>query len=160
MQTKPLNTLFFITLCVLICFHPRISFAGTNLIKIGVLANRGSTQCLKKWSPTAEYLSNVIEGYTFEIIPIDFNQINQQVKNGAVDFILSNSAVYVELEVMYGVSRIATLKNKRLNGTYTAFGGVVFCLKQNSDIRTYRDLKKTFFSCERKFIRWMAYGVA
>ncbi|WP_289021114.1 PhnD/SsuA/transferrin family substrate-binding protein [Desulfobacter postgatei] len=129
-----------------IYFYPTSSFAGKNLIKIGVLAKRGKDNCLKQWSPTAEYLSNVIQDYTFKIIPIDFNNIDQKVKNGDVDFIFANSAIYVYLEVMHGVSRIATLKNKRLNGTHTTFGGVVFCLKQNSDIRTYNDLKKKHFS--------------
>nr|WP_321404912.1 response regulator [uncultured Desulfobacter sp.] len=65
--------------------------------------------------------------------------------------------MYVELEVRHGVSRIATLKNKRLNGTYTTFGGVVFCLKQRSDIRTYKDLKKKHFAAvsENSFGGWL-----
>ncbi|HKL81969.1 MAG TPA: response regulator [Desulfobacter sp.] len=142
---------------MVIYFYPTSSFAGTNLIKIGVLAKRGTDHCLKQWSPTAEYLSNVIQDYTFKIIPIDFNNIAPKVKNGDVDFILANSAIYVELEVMHGVSRITTLKNKRLNGTYTTFGGVVFCLKQNSDIRTYSDLKNKHFSAvsENSFGGWL-----
>jgi len=157
MQVKFLKKFFFIALCMFICFYPTSSFAGTNLIKIGVLAKRGTDHCLEQWSPTAEYLSNVIQDYTFKIIPIDFNNIIPKVKNGDVDFILANSAIYVELEVMHGVSRIATLKNKRLNGTYTTFGSVVFCLKQHSDIRTYSDLKKQHFLAvsEKSFGGWL-----
>ncbi|MGM0656225.1 MAG: phosphate/phosphite/phosphonate ABC transporter substrate-binding protein, partial [Thermodesulfobacteriota bacterium] len=157
MQVKFLKNFFFIALCMFIYFYPTSSFAGTNLIKIGVLAKRGTDHCLKQWSPTAEYLSNVIQDYTFKIIPIDFHQINPKVKNGDVDFILANSAIYVELEVMHGVSRIATLKNKRLSGTYTTFGGVIFCLKQHSDIRSYSDLKMTHFSAvsQNSFGGWL-----
>ncbi|NDY73013.1 response regulator [Desulfobacter hydrogenophilus] len=118
---------------------------------------RSTDNCLKKWSPTAEYLSRVVQDYSFIIIPIDFGNINQKVKNGDIDFILANSAIYVELEVMYGVNRIATLKNNRLNGTYTTFGGVVFCLKQRSDIRTYSDLKEKHFAAvsENSFGGWL-----
>ncbi|MCA1794753.1 MAG: response regulator [Desulfobacteraceae bacterium] len=152
-----LKKFFFIALCLSICFYPASSFSNTNLIKIGVLAKRSKDNCLKQWSPTAEYLSTVIQDYSFKIIPIDFKNINQKIQNGDVDFILVNSAIYVELEVMYDVSRIATLKNKRLNGTYTTFGGVVFCLKQRSDIRTYRDLKKKHFAAvsENSFGGWL-----
>ena len=157
MQVNLLKNFFYISLCLLIYFHPTTLFSSTNLIKVGVLANRGKDNCLKQWSPTADYLSQVIQDYSFKIIPIDFENINQTVKNEAVDFILSNPAIYVELEVMNGISRIATLKNKRLNGTYKTFGGVVFCLKERSDIRTYSDLKKKHFIAvsEKSFGGWL-----
>ena len=145
-----LKKLFFTAVCLLFCFYPTNAFSSTNSIKIGVLAKRGKENCIKEWSPTAVYLSKAIQGYSFKIIPIDFKDINQKVENGEVDFILANSSIYVELEVMHGVNRIATLKNKRLNGTYTTFGGVVFCLKQRSDIRNYRDLKKKHFAAVSK----------
>ncbi len=150
--------LFFLTgLCLLAFFYPAKAIAGTDSIKIGVLAKRSTDNCLKKWSPTADYLSRVIQNYSFKIVPIEFKNINQAVKNGDIDFILTNSAIYVELEVLHGVNRIATLKNKRLNGTYTTFGGVVFCLKQRSDIRTYKDLKKKRFAAvsENSFGGWL-----
>ena len=156
MQTNRLK-LFLVALCLLIYFYPLNAFSRTNVIKIGVLAKRSTDSCLKKWSPTAEYLSRVVQNYSFKIIPIDFRNINQTVKHGDVDFILANSAIYVELEVMHGVNRIATLKNKRLNGTHTTFGGVVFCLKQKSDIRTYSDLKGKHFAAvsENSFGGWL-----
>jgi hypothetical protein len=54
------------------------------------------------------------------------------------------------LEVKYGVNRIATLKNKRLNGTYTTFGGVIFCSKRRQDIQKLIDLKdKRFMAVEK-----------
>ena len=83
---------------------------------------------MAKWSPTADYLAEALPGKTFEIVPIDFDHINQMVEKGAVDFMLANSSIYVELEIKYGINRIATLKNKRLKGTHTTFGGVIFCL--------------------------------
>jgi len=72
------------------------------------------------------------------------------VERGAVDFILSNSSFYVEMEIKHGVNRIATLKNKRLNGTYTTFGGVIFCLKKRDDIKTLHDLKGKSFMAVKK----------
>jgi PAS domain S-box-containing protein len=157
MRIKFLKNFIFLALCLSVFLHPTGLFASTDLIKIGVLAKRGKDNCLKKWSPTAEYLTKVTQDYSFVINPIDFDDIRQQVNDGNVDFILANSAIYVDLEVNYGVNRIATLKNKRLNGTYTTFGGVVFCLKQGSDIRTYNDLKQRSFAAvsQNSFGGWL-----
>jgi len=126
-------------------------------VKIGVLAKRGVSHCLKKWSPTADYLSEKLPDHAFEIVPIDFEQINYMVYSGQVDFILTNSAIYVELEIKYGVNRIASLKNKRLLGTHTYFGGVIFCLKQDRNLEKLVDLKgKSFMAVkENSFGGWL-----
>ena len=157
MQTKVFKIIFWAGFCLFTFLNPENAVSHADTIKIGVLAKRGTANCLKKWSPTADYLSRVIQDHAFKIIPLEFNEINQVVKNGAVDFVLANSAIYVELEVLHGVNRIATLKNKRLNGTYTTFGGVVFCLKQRSDIRTYKDLGNKHFAAvsENSFGGWL-----
>ncbi len=123
--------------------------AETN-VQIGVLAKRGSKHCLEKWAPTAEYLSEALPGHHFEIIPISFQNIPSKVESGNVDFILTNSASYVELEMAYGINRIATLKNKGMGKTFTTFGGVIFTQKSRQDIRTIQDLKrKRFMAVER-----------
>lgn len=120
---------------IVLCFISIILMAGfaypaDSAVKIGVLAKRGYERCLEKWSPTAEYLTENIPGNKFVIIPLDYDQIYPVVENGEVDFILANSSFYVELESWFRVSRIATLKNKRLNGVYTKFGGIIFCKKK------------------------------
>ncbi|RZB36344.1 MAG: hypothetical protein SRB2_02169 [Desulfobacteraceae bacterium Eth-SRB2] len=124
---------------------PGVSLADDSFVKIGVLAKRGSGHCLLKWMPTAEYLSNSIPNRNFVIAPLGFDKINSAVEKGKVDFILANPSIYVELEYLYGASRIATLKNRRLGGTYTKFGGVIFYRANRDDIRNLIDLKgKTF----------------
>ena len=118
-------------------------------IRIGVLAKRGHEICLKKWGPTAEYLTDKIAGRQFVIVPIDYEEIYSFVEHGKVDFILANSSFYVELERWYGVNRIATLKNLRLNGVYTEFAGVIFWMADRVDLRQLTDLKdKTFMAVE------------
>ncbi len=37
-------------------------------IKIGVLARRGVEECLKEWSPTAQYLTERLPGIAFKIV--------------------------------------------------------------------------------------------
>ncbi len=113
-----------------------VSYAEEEIVRIGVLAKRGPEICLQRWTPTAEYLSREIPGKAFEIVPVDFERIHGVVEKGLVDFILANPSFYVALERKFGVNRMATLKNRRLNGVYTTFGGVIFTRKD----RTLREL--------------------
>ncbi|MBU1642011.1 PhnD/SsuA/transferrin family substrate-binding protein, partial [bacterium] len=58
-----------------------------------------------------------------------------------IDFVLTNTMFYVELEHNYGISRIATLKNISSRGdVLTSFGGVIVT-KRDSGIRTLEALK-------------------
>ena len=135
------------------------NFAGADnsTIKIGVLGNRDAEYCIEKWMPTADYLTRVIDGKTFTIIILDFKQISDAVKNAEVDFILPNSPLYVELEALYNINRIATVKNKIFNKAYTEYASVVFTKKERDDIRQYKDLKgKAYVAVhERSMCGWM-----
>jgi two-component system, sensor histidine kinase and response regulator len=124
---------------------PAQSWAENAPLKIGVLAIRGGDQCLKSWSPTAEYLTRQIPDQRFIIVPLTHDQIYPTVKNGAVDFILTNSAFYVGLEHWYRANRIVTLKERRASGVYTRYGGVIFCRRDRKDIRRLEDLKGKSF---------------
>jgi len=133
-----------------------VALAEDSIIKIGVLAKRGPDVCIKKWGPTARYLTNRIPNKKFIILPVDFEQIYAVAENGKVDFILANSSFYVELEHRYGANRIVTLKNLRLDGAYTDFAGVIFWKANRADLRELTDLKgKTFMAVkETSFGGW------
>jgi len=49
------------------------ALAEDSVIKIGILAKRGTERCMEKWSPTAEYLNDKIFEKTFVIVPIELN---------------------------------------------------------------------------------------
>jgi len=126
--------------------------------KIGVLAKRGFDRCLKKWCPTAEYLSRQIPGCSFAIVPLAYGQVAPAVKDSRIDFLLANSSIYVEMEILYGACRIATLKNLRSGEPVTLFGGVIFTTADRSYINKLDDLRgKTFMAVsERSLGGWMA----
>ncbi len=128
---------------VLLCLHGhgQEDVSAAPDVRIGVLANRGPTQCLQKWGATAQYLDTRIPTSRFRIVPLSFSQIFTQVENRGVDFVLANPSYYAQLEVLCGVSRLATLKNLRLNESYTHFAGTLFCRKDRIDIRTIHALK-------------------
>ncbi len=110
-------------------------------IKIGILAKRGDDKASEQWQATADYLSKEIPGYTFQIVPLDFQQIYQAVEEGSIDFVIPNSGMYIDFEGLYDTNRIATLKNRRLGKPYTVFGGVIFRKKDREDIKVIQDLK-------------------
>jgi len=112
-----------------------------QIMKIGVLAKRGDNKAAQTWQGTADYLSKEIPGYTFQIVPLDFQQITQAVKERSVDFVIPNSGMFVDFEGLYNINGIATLKNQRLGKPYTVFGGVIFRRKDREDIQTLEDVK-------------------
>ena len=131
-------------------------------LKIGVLAKRGSEKALKQWSPLAKYLTDSVKGYSFTIVPLNFEEIYKAVENSDVDFILANSGMYVDFEATYGANRIATLKNVRLGDPYTIFGGVILTKADREDINELDDIKgKRFMAVnETSLGGWqMAWGV-
>ncbi len=127
-------------LCLsVLLINPLISSAE-QLVRIGVLSHRGFDITLRNWEPTAKYLTQSIPGHRFEIVPLGFDEVDPSVKFGQVDFLLVNSGIYVNMEVRYRVSRIATLDNLIADTPYNVFGGVVFVRKDHSEISDLEDL--------------------
>jgi methyl-accepting chemotaxis protein PixJ len=110
-------------------------------VTIGILAKRGDDKVTQQWQATADYLTQEVPGYEFELVPLDFEETYQAVKDGTIDFVIANSGMYVDFEGRYNANRIATLKNLRLGNPYTLFGGVIFRRADRPDIQTLKDLK-------------------
>ena len=142
----------FATVILLVCLATSAFAVGSEknqIVKIGVLAKRGVDQCLERWGPTAEYLSEKIEGHSFFIVPLGFDRTMEAVEKGEVDFVLANPAYYVEIERKFGANRIATLKNRICEQAQVVFGGVIFRRKDRADIRSFSDLKgKRFMAAD------------
>jgi len=147
---------FLIVLLCLLGFPGGVAYA--RWVNIGVLARRGRAECLKKWTPTAVYLSRQIPGVAFKILPLPFDQILPSVKKGCCDFILTNPALYVECAFEGGVERIATVENVFSGHTYTHYGGAVICRSNRRDIRHLKDLKGCVFAAPAPtcFGAWIA----
>ncbi len=110
-------------------------------LEIAVVAKRGKEKSVRKWQPTADYLTQHIPGYKFVVVPYNWDEIRQAVALGVGDFVLTNPGMYVEFEALHDVRRIATLKNLRLGKPYTAFGVVFFKRADRTDITTIESLK-------------------
>jgi phosphate/phosphite/phosphonate ABC transporter binding protein len=128
--------------------------------KIGVLAKNGPVKALKKWKATGDYLSQKINGMTFEIVPLDFDDVNPAIESKKVDFFLVNSSMFVTAKVKYGAVAVATMVNSRQDKPLKSFGGVIITSVDNDAINSLQDLKgKTFMAVKQSsFGGWqMAY---
>jgi two-component system sensor histidine kinase TtrS len=131
--------LFF--LCLLLPGATASAATQSADVRIGVLAKRGDARTVQRWQATADYLSEQIPGARFQIAPLDFEEIYPAVERGEVDFILCNSAIYVDLERRFGIGRIATLRNLDIQGLpHDRFGGVVFTRAGRRDLTELEDL--------------------
>jgi ABC-type phosphate/phosphonate transport system substrate-binding protein len=134
--------------------------APPKRIKIGVTAIRGAKQALRDWKPTADYLTEHIPGYEFVIVPLIYSPQGDEtpgaVARGEADFLLTNPGKYVELEALYGITRISTLMVLTLGKPLTQFGAVIFCRSDRNDVQTLDDLRgKSFMAVdERAFGGW------
>lgn len=124
--------------------------AGETIVRIGVLAFRTPEKTMERWKPTADSLTQAIPGYKFVLLPMKYPEINPAVENKTIDFVLTNTGHYVELEANQGISRMVTLV-KSIDGLTTKkFGGVLFTLADRDDINTIEDLKnKDFLAVKR-----------
>lgn len=127
------------------------SAAPPEVVRVGVLSFRGKEVTVKRWTPTADYLTRAIAGTRFEIVPLGLEEITSAIEARRIDFLLTNSGNYINLESPYGISRIATMYSLGANKTIISeFGAVIFTRKNRDDIATLRDLRgKKFLAVAR-----------
>lgn len=110
-------------------------------IRVGVLAYRGGDHANAVWEPTVRYLAARLPGRGAVMVPLDLPGMDAAVRDHAVDFVLTNTGNYVELEARYGVTRIATLHSSRAGPSGAAIGSAIVVRADRNDLRTLGDLK-------------------
>ena len=114
-------------------------------VTIGVLAHRGEGTAVSSWDPMARYLSDTLPPYRFQVIPLQLDDIDRINNEKRIEFIITQPASYANLEYRYGITRIATMRKRRDNKTYTHFGAVIFTRSDRNDIQTLEDLRDKSF---------------
>ncbi len=98
-----------------------------DTIRIGILASReGNDVIPTTWRESADYLSSIFPSHHFVIMPLEFDELEQSVKNNEIEFIITNPMQYIQLEHKYGISRLATMSAKYKNHYYSEYGSVIF----------------------------------
>jgi two-component system sensor histidine kinase TtrS len=134
-------------------FVPGLAVAQSSdpkKVVIGVLAFRGAAAALKRWSETARYLEQSIAGYNFEMLPLSLANMKKAVSEEQLDFVLTNTGNYVDLEARFGITRLATLRTPSKVRAGNVFGAIIFTRADRQDIQTLEDLRdKSFMAVER-----------
>ena len=104
-------------------------------IKLGVTAPRGALATMKSWGALGEYLQTAV-GTPVKVVPVKPNETKAMVKNGEVDYMLTNPALTVVLQKKDGATPFATLNRK----SGSRFGGTIIS-KKGSGITKAADLK-------------------
>jgi len=117
-----------------------LNSAEANTLTIGVLAFEGREKALDRWQPTADYLSQNIHSAFFRIEPLNHEEFVHAINKGALDFVLTNPAHLAQLNVRFGISRIATFVANPLGEPATHFSSTIFTRKDSGILRL-RDLR-------------------
>lgn len=115
-------------------------FAGEAVVRIAVLAYQGADDSEREWSQLAEYLKAAIPDRRFELVHADLETMRELLRNGQVDFVLTNAGQYVELEAELGLSRIVTWSGPDGRSPDRALGSAIIARADRDDLRTLDDL--------------------
>jgi len=126
--------------------------------RIGILSKRGPLIVQKRWSEMASYLQQKIPQQRFTIVPLSFDAVRPAVQNKQIDFLLTNSGMFVDLSFSYKLFAIATVKRKILKQAFTEFGSVVFTRSERDGVKQLSDLSDLDIAAvdERSLGGWIA----
>lgn len=108
-------------------------------IKIGILTSLDVQAVLDRYQPLIDYLNKNISGYNFEIVHLNFNNIEHFIETKSIDFMIANPSTYVKLEAKHSLVKLATLQQKFNNQSFNRFGSVLF-VKKGSNIKDVEDI--------------------
>ena len=107
---------------------------------IGVLSFRPIEQTYRQWTPTAEYLSRSIPGHVFQVVPLNYPDLDRAAKEGRLDFVFTNPDHFVLLRNQTSLAPILTVMPLIDGHPVTSFGGVIVTRSSRTDINRLEDL--------------------
>lgn len=134
--------ILYLLLAAGVLLAPFPAFAQEN--RIGVLANRGAAQAVKEWKATADYLG-ARTGKPFTIVPLSYDQVPVWTKEGRIEFLYANPAIYAEMNRLHGIQAIATVVNQVNNQPIDQMAGAIL-VRNDSPIKTIHDFKGKVFA--------------
>ena len=119
--------------------------------QVGVLAIRGDDAAFKEFNQTFnEYLTCELQcrfspAVSFELVPLGFKKLFTTMPTRQVDFMYVNPSAYSCIESEWGASSLVSQIGYQTIGSrryeIEEFGGVIFRLKERSEIKTLQDIK-------------------
>ena len=106
---------------------------------IAVLAFRDKEETVRRWQPTADYLSAALPGQRFHIVAQHLDEMRRQFDGRDPDFVLAQPTFYLELHYHEPMTRLATLVGPGAAGA--RLGGVILVDAARRDLKTLADLR-------------------
>jgi len=110
-------------------------------VTIAVLAYNGKDAALKRWQPTAEYLTREIPGYHFIVQPLFLQELTQAVRDGRAQLVLTQPLQFVRLARHYDIWPLVTLDARADGYKLDRFGAAIICKAGRKDLQSLDDLK-------------------
>ena len=110
-------------------------------VRIGILAPLGEVEAFGDWRRVGDYLTQALPGRRIQLEYFTLDGLRDAVAAKRLDFAITNSGHYVELEAAYGIRRIATLDNARVPSPDKAVASAVVVRADRHDLDHLTDLR-------------------
>jgi diguanylate cyclase (GGDEF)-like protein/PAS domain S-box-containing protein len=121
--------------------HALEAAQAPQVVRLGVLAIQSKADTSAQWVPTAQALSRRLPGYRFEVLALNYEELNIAVKEKQVDFVLTNPERYVVLRNVFFLRPIVTINMSLEGRVFNQFGSVIFTRQDLPTIKTLHDVK-------------------
>lgn len=109
--------------------------------RVAVLAPDGEALARATWQHTAGSLRAALPDLAFDWRYLDLAGLEDAVRTGRADFLITNSGHAVQLEDLHGVRRIATVLRPTLASPAEAVASAVVVRADRADLKTLADLR-------------------
>lgn len=92
---------------------------------LGVLALQGVSEAFEQWQGLVSHLNKNTPDYHFELRALNFDEIESVVDKREIDYLIANSAYFVDLRHKFNLHAIATLNRQRGEISTSEFGGLI-----------------------------------
>lgn len=94
--------------------------------RIGVLAYRGVDRFQSDWRPFEAHLSDRLEGWQAELVPVTLDSAEALLREGRLHFLVTNPGHYIQLSASHSLSPVATRVRRTAGGVpVTHFGSAI-----------------------------------
>ncbi|EEZ39808.1 sensor histidine kinase [Photobacterium damselae] len=108
-------------------------------ITVGIFADRGKLEAHERWQKTIDLLNTQIPHYHFVLQPLLLEQLQQEISQQRLPFIIVNPSECVRIGRKYPLARLATLISPIGDGSTFSTGSAVW-VKATSNITTISSL--------------------
>ncbi len=141
MSRALVSLLAYLCLSLPFFFQPVFADNSKTRLTIGILAFEPKPILEQRWQPILEQLNQRLETIELQMVALNYNELNLAVARRELDFVLTNSAYYVELSHSEGLSSpLVTLVNLFNGAPLRGFGGVILVRADRTDILELSDL--------------------